>query len=83
MQQPMRNLAIARGLEQEDTVEKAWFALCVHDSNPDIAHRWEEWRRLLPDAGMAPSLRASKIIGVGEAEGLADWAIYMRDRYQL
>ncbi len=83
MQQPMRNLAIARGLEQEDTVEKAWFALCPHDSNPDIAQRWEEWRRLLPDVGMAPSLPASKIISIGEAEGLTDWATYMRDRYQL
>ena len=83
MQQPMRNLAIAQGLEQEDTVEKAWFALCMHDSNPDIAQLWKKWRRLLPDVGMAPSLPASKIVSVGEAEGLTDWANYMRDRYQL
>ncbi len=34
MNQPMRNLAIARGLEQEGAVEKAWFALCAHDNNP-------------------------------------------------
>ena len=83
MQQPMRNLAIARGLEQEDVVEKAWFALCQHDDNPDIPPHWEEWRRLLPDVRMAPSLPASKIIGVGEAEGLTDWANYMRNRYQF
>ncbi len=83
MQQPMRNLAIARALEQEDTVEQAWFALCQHDSNPDIAQRWDEWRRLLPDVGMAPSLPASKMVSVGEDEGLMDWATYMRDRYQL
>ncbi len=37
MQKPMRNLAIARGLEQEDTVERAWFALCSHDGNPAVA----------------------------------------------
>ena len=83
MQQPMRNLAIARGLEQEDAVEKAWFALCQHDSNADVARHWEEWQRLLPDPGMAPSLPASKIVSVGEAEGLTDWAMYMRDRYQF
>ena len=34
MQQPMRNYAIARSLEQEDLVERAWFALCAHDANP-------------------------------------------------
>ncbi len=83
MQQPMRNLAIARALEQEDVVEKAWFALCQHDDNSDIAPLWEEWRHLLPDAGAAPTFPASKIIGVGEAEGLTDWTTYMRDRYQL
>ena len=83
MQQPMRNLAIARGLEQEDTVKKAWFALCAHDSNPDVAEHWASWKRLLPDPSMAPSLPASEVVGIGEAEGLKDWAFYMRDRYQL
>ena len=83
MQQPMRNLAIARGLEQEGTVAKAWFALCAHEANPDIEARWADWRRLLPDPSMAPFLPASAIVEVGKAEGLKDWAAYMRARYQL
>ena len=83
MQQPMRNLAIARGLEQEDTVERAWFVLCAHDANPDIAAHWEAWKRLLPDPSMAPFLPASEVIRTGEAEGLRDWAVYMRARYRL
>ena len=83
MQQPMRNLAIARALEQEDIVEKAWFALCAHDSNAGIAGLWENWKRLLPDPSMAPTIAASEVIAIGEAEGLMDWASYMRRRYCL
>ena len=83
MQQPMRNLAIVRGLEQEDMVEKAWFALCAHDDNSDIAHHWADWRNLLPDSSMAPSLPASEVIAIGDEDGLTEWAAYMRDRYRL
>ena len=85
MQQPMRNLAIARGLEQDrdSEVEKAWFALCAHDGNPDAAEHWERWKRLLPDASMAPVLSASDVVRVGEDEGHVDWAAWMRDRYRL
>ena len=82
MQQPMRNLAIAKGLEQEDMVQKAWFALCAHDNNPDAIRIWDEWQCLLPTS-MAPYLPASKIVDIGEAEGLKDWAAYMRGRYRL
>ncbi len=83
MQQPMRNLAIAQGLEQEGTVRKAWFALCAHDANPDIAALWSDWSHLLPETSMAPVLPASAIVSVGEAEGLTHWAAYMRERYRL
>ena len=82
-QQPMRNLAIARGMEQDGMVQQAWFALCVHDANPDIAAHWTDWSRLLPKPSMAPVLPASEVINIGEAEGLIDWAAYMRERYQL
>ena len=85
MQQPMRNLAIARGLEQDSefAVGKAWFALCAHDDNPDTAGHWERWKRLLPDASTAPVLTASDVVRAGEDEGLIDWAAWMRDRYRL
>ena len=83
MQQPMRNFAIAHSLVQEDMVEQAWFALCAHDANPDIAAHWEEWKNLLADPSMAPSLLPSEIVAIGEAEGLKGWAEYMRARYSL
>ena len=82
-QQPMRNLAIARALEQDGTVAQAWFALCAHDQNPDVADHWEAWRGLLPDPGMAPSLPASAVIRAGEAEGHGAWAQWIRQRYRL
>ena len=85
MQQPMRNLAIARGLVQDSgyAVEKAWFALCAHDGNPEAAQHWENWKRLLPDPSMAPVLSASDVVRVGEDEGLVYWATWMRVRYRL
>ena len=83
MQQPMRNLAIAQGLEQEGMVERAWFSLCAHDDNPDIAAHWANWKRLLPNPSMAPLIHASEIVAIGEADGLKDWATYMRARYRL
>ena len=54
-QQPMRNLAIARGMEQDENsvVSRAWFALCPHDENAEIAEHWNDWRALLPDPAMA------------------------------
>ena len=83
MQQPMRNLAIAQGLEQEDMVQKAWYILCAHDHNPDITGHWKAWQDLLPDTPPSPFLPASEVVKVGEDYGLVDWAKYMRDRYKL
>ena len=85
MQQPMRNLAIARGLEQDQdsAVERAWFVLCAHDGNGEVAEHWTSWKSLLPDPSMAPSLPASEIVCAGEDEGLTEWAAWMRDRYRL
>ena len=82
-QQPMRNLAIARALEQEGMVHAAWFVLCAHDDNPDVAGHWNAWAELLPDPDMAPLLPASAVIDAGEAEGYRAWAAWMRERYQL
>ena len=74
-QQPMRNLAIARGIEQDgnSVVTRAWFALCAHDDNAEIAGHWDDWRAMLPDPAMAPALAASHIVRAGEAEGHVDW----------
>ena len=83
MQQPMRNLAIAEGLVQEDAVQKAWYVLCSHDRNTDIAGHWHAWQQLLTDDSRAPFLPASEVIVAGEHEGLVDWGRYMRNRYQL
>ena len=83
MQQPMRNLAIAQGLEQEGMAEKAWYALCAHDDNREIAGHWNAWQQLLGGATPAPFLPTSEVIQAGEEAGLADWAEYMRTRYRL
>ena len=82
-QQPMRNLAIARALEQEGVVEEAWFVLCVHDGNPDVPGHWEVWKGMLPNSDMAPLLPASAVIDAGDAEGNEAWAAWMRERYWL
>ena len=83
--QPMRNLALARALEQDEysAVTRAWFVLCAHDDNPEIAEQWAAWTNLLPSPRMAPLLHASELVRIGETEGHADWAAWMRKRYLL
>ena len=85
MQQPMRNLAIAVGLEQDPhaSIEKAWFGLCAHDDNPDVAGHWESWTRLLTEPSLAPKIPASAVVSAGEKEGHQDWAAWMRNRYRI
>ena len=85
MQQPMRNLAVAVGLEQDPhaSIEKAWFGLCAHVDNPDVAGHWESWTRLLTEPSLAPKIPASVVVSAGEKEGLQDWAAWMRNRYRL
>ena len=85
MQQPMRNLAIARGLEQDQGsgVAQAWFGLCAHEKNESVSEHWEEWRSLFSDRSLAPSIPASEIVRTGEAAGLLEWAAWMQARYRL
>ncbi len=85
MNQPMRNLAIAFGLEQTNMVQRAWYGLCAHDDNTIIRRLWGDWQSMLPSVapGVAPFLPTSEVIRVGEAEGMAKWADYMRNRYLI
>ena len=86
MQQPMRNLAIALGLEQfgNSGVRRAWLGLCAPDDNTDAAGHWEDWRNRLPhDPFAAPGLPASEVVRAGEADGLGEWSAYMRERCLL
>ena len=83
MQQPMRNLAVARALEQEDLVQRAWYGLCAHDRNPDVSGHWSAWQELLGQTTPAPLIPASRVVGAGEEAGLTKWASYMRSRYRL
>ena len=64
-------------------VERAWYVLCAHDENPDVAEHWKVWQGILPDPAMAPFLPASSVVSLGEDEGLTDWGAYMRARYRL
>ena len=69
--------------DENSVVSRAWFALCPHDENAEIAEHWGDWWALLPDPAMTPVLAASDIMRAGEAEGHSDWAARMRDRYVL
>ena len=82
-QQPMRNLAIAYGLEQEGMAAKTWFMLCAHDDNPGVRKHWKAWADLLPDPAMAPQLPASAVVDAGQADGHDVWAAWMRERYRI
>lgn len=82
-QQPMRNLALARALEQQGTVTRAWFGVCAHDDNPDVASHWKAWRDLLPEPSMALVLPASVVLGAGRDAGHTNWAAWMSARYRL
>jgi hypothetical protein len=82
-QQPMRNRALAHALVQEGLVDRAWFGLCPHDENPDVAREWAAWRALLPPTEPAPLLPASQVLAAGRDAGHTVWADWMADRYRL
>lgn len=82
-QQPMRNLALAHALMQEGVVDHAWFGLCPHDQNPDVAREWSVWRGLLAEGELAPVLPASEVLVAGRDAGHGAWARWMAERYRL
>jgi hypothetical protein len=82
-QQPMRNLALAQALVQEGLVARAWFGLCHHDQNPDVAREWRRWKELLPPDVSAPALLASRVLRAGHDDGHPEWAAWMAARYRL
>ena len=77
MQQPMWNLAVAKGLAQDpdSDVERAWFGLGAHDEIQSVAGHWENWRTLLSGTKPAPLIPASEVIRAGEAAGFTQWAV--------
>jgi hypothetical protein len=79
----MRNLAVAHALVQETIVDRAWFGLCPHDENPDVAREWNTWRGLLPVGEKAPVLLASEVLAAGREAGWSEWARWMAERYRL
>ena len=79
MQQPMRNLAMAQGLEQEGIRGTS----CAPTTIREIAGHWQAWQRLLGGSTPAPFLPAFEVINAGEEDGLEDWGKYMRGRYRL
>src|SRR5690606_25326875 len=82
-QQPMRNRAIAEALMHDGLVEEAWFMLCAHPRNAEIAEGWQRWQALLGDTARAPCLRPTDVIDAGREAGHHDWADWMCYRYDL
>lgn len=82
-QQPMRQYALALGLEQEGLADEAWLMLVHHDDNPDVPERWDTWTALArPDARIG-RLKATQVLEAGRQGGRGDWASWMVDRYRL
>ena len=86
MQQPMRNLAIARGLEQCSRLRDRAGVVRT------LRTRWQRGcGRSLGGVGtlaskihpVAPKLTASQVLRAGEVEGFGEWAEWMRERYRL
>jgi len=82
-QQPMRQYALALGLEQAEFADEAWLLLVHHDDNPDVPHHWEEWMALTQPEARIARLPASAILDAGRTVGLEDWANWMAGRYCL
>jgi hypothetical protein len=83
LQQPMRNLALARALEEAGVVTRAWYGLCPHDQNPDVRPHWAAWAGVLPPGVPAPVFPASDVLAAGCDAGHTDWAAWMAARYRL
>lgn len=82
-QQPMRQYALALGLEQAGLAEEAWLVLVHHDDNPDIPRHWAAWTTLVRPEARIARLPASALLHAGRAAGLEPWAAWMADRYRL
>lgn len=82
-QQPMRQYALALGLEQEGFADEAWLLLAHHDHNPDVPDHWRTWTSLVRSDARTGRLKATEILEAGRQSGLVDWAAWMLDRYRL
>lgn len=82
-QQPMRQYALALGLEQAGITDEAYLLLVHHDDNPDVPRAWAAWTALThPDARIA-RLPASHLLHSSRPPHLDGWARYIADRYRL
>ena len=81
-QQPMRQHALALALEAEGTVDEAWLVLVHHDDNPDVVPPWDSYRQRARNSSRITKRPASAIIAACESTR-AEWAAYLRERYDL
>ena len=81
LNQPMRNLALARVLLAEGEVDQAVYVLCAHDHNGPIWRRWAEATGTFsnnPTVNLA-GLAASQVVGLHQP----DDAAWLRRHYAL
>lgn len=78
LQQPLRQFALARGLEQAGVVEQAWNGLVHHDDNPDVAPPWERFADAAASDRLFRAPASSLLVSAPTA--YAEW---MSSRYRL
>lgn len=81
MNQPMRNIALARVLLEEQPGSLVGYALCAHDENVPIWTRWRDAGRVFGDdpGVVLCRLPASSVVSLHSA----DDAAWLRRRYRL
>jgi hypothetical protein len=81
MNQPMRNVALARALRDADEVDRVGYALCGHDGNLSIWRRWREVQCVfgVDTSVVLAELPASVVVSL-HAPHDAEW---LRSRYNL
>jgi hypothetical protein len=78
LQQPVRQLALARGLEQASAVGRAWNGLVHHDDNPDVVPPWQTFTGVVRSRRLFRAPASTLLDFVPEQH-----AAWMRARYRL
>jgi len=85
-QQPMRNHALALGLEQAKLFDVAFLILAYHDANDVILRKWKHYCQATVDQSRLGTLTASAVVDAVAGLDQGFWPDYIRyhaERYQI